>query len=145
MDRGKGRMKFGWMVMTLGLMLVTPGWAQENQTVTCQQVRQQLQGMQEAQAALLKSFVSKNLAMAETLDEHAKRLKKSDKRSKQVKSLRDSADSFREHHQREAKLIARFEQASREVLQLAAKCIPTQKLDQVADQFVQNSAKLGQR
>lgn len=129
--------------MTLGIQ--AQAQLQEGQNLNCQQVKIQLRGLQEAQEELLKSFLNKNLAMAGTMDEHAKRLQKSAKRTKQVKSLRDSADSFREHHQREAKLIARFEQASREVLRLAEKCMPAQKLDQVADQFLQNSVKLGQR
>lgn len=88
------------------------------QKVDCPKLISDLQGMQKAQQALMKSFVKKNDTIAEALDGLAQ-----DQRNLSGLTLKRSAQTFRQHEVREAQLVSRFETASSQLLDQVEICL----------------------
>ena len=94
----------------------------------CPRTMQQLGEMQKAQALLLKSLVQKNLNTSAALSSFARRLEVQKKQNRpvglrEISGLRQSSQDFLSHHQRELELIRKFEEASKEVIAQAQKCL----------------------
>jgi len=95
---------------------------------TCSDLILELQAMQAAQSSLLKTFVSKNETMAESFDQVAAELKerkqkKESIKNKDIAALSKSAEAFRGHGEREAKLVQRFEKASQDLVKQFEVCL----------------------
>jgi hypothetical protein len=90
-------------------------------TVNCQQLGSELKQMRMAQRELMKSFVAKNISMAETLD----RLASDSIAPKQNLHLMlsNSADSFRRHQSREESLVKRFDSKTLALIEDVESCL----------------------
>lgn len=94
----------------------------------CRNLRSELEAMRQAQGVLLTNMVQSNGAMATTLDQYSNDLKKvvRERRpvlSKEVLSLHQSAETFRAHQAREAKLVSQFNQASEALIRRVQACL----------------------
>jgi len=88
------------------------------QKTSCQKLTADLTSMQNAQKALLASFVKKNKMLAESLEAHSEKVD-----SKTSLKLKRSADVFRQHEIREAQLVERFEKASAQLIGQVQECL----------------------
>jgi hypothetical protein len=102
---------------SVGLSVLAQASSQ-NLTVDCPKLISDLQGMQKAQQAMMKSFVKKNDTIADALDHMAK-----DQRNLNGLTLKRSAQTFRQHQVREAQLVSRFETASGQLLDQVEQCL----------------------
>ncbi len=116
-------------VVSLILFLVVMGFLGGiAQAGTCKDLGSDLAAMQSAQKELLKSFVNKNDSMASSLDAFAFEFSKKEEEKMRISAvdiaaLRKSAEAFRNHKQREASLVNRFEKASQEVVAKVQSCL----------------------
>jgi len=115
------------MVWTLTI-LSFQAFANDPVPRTCSDLILELQAMQAAQSSLLKTFVSKNETMAESFDQVAAELKerkqkKESIKNKDIAALSKSAEAFRGHGEREAKLVQRFEKASQDLVKQFEVCL----------------------
>ncbi|MFN7454468.1 MAG: hypothetical protein ACK5RO_07390 [Pseudobdellovibrionaceae bacterium] len=117
------------MLMVWSLTILSfPALANEPVPRTCSDLVLELHAMQAAQSSLLKSFVSKNETMAESFDQVATELKvrkqkKESIKNRDIAALSKSAEAFRGHGDREAKLVQRFEKASQDLVRQVEICL----------------------
>ncbi|MFN7825301.1 MAG: hypothetical protein ACK5P6_08065 [Pseudobdellovibrionaceae bacterium] len=117
------------MLMVWSLTILSfPALANEPVLRTCSDLVLELHAMQAAQSSLLKSFVSKNETMAESFDQVATELKvrkqkKESIKNRDIAALSKSAEAFRGHGEREAKLVQRFEKASQDLVRQVEICL----------------------
>lgn len=96
---------------------------------TCSQLTEDLRAMQKAQSSLLETMVRKNESMASTLDEYAttfsvkKNLRKAD-----LTGMKRSAQAFRNHQDREEKLVQRFESKTEQLISQIEDCLKSKTL-----------------
>jgi hypothetical protein len=94
----------------------------------CDKLILELRAMKKAEAILFANMTENNETMASTLDQYAGELKqaatyKRPVTSRDIKSLKSSAQAFRQHKAREKKLVAKFGQASDRVLIKVESCL----------------------
>lgn len=94
----------------------------------CEGLSQDLKAMQSAQRQLLQSLGQKNQIIATVLDQSAKQLETIMSRQRTLRksdlaSLHLSAKAFRGHEKRETALIAKFQQASDELIEEVQSCL----------------------
>lgn len=92
----------------------------------CRALAQELRSFRKAQTSLIRGFVQKNETLAETLDLYSsqfQRRKGGALKKQDFASLRQSADAFRAHGQREANLVGRFETSADALLDQVAQCL----------------------
>lgn len=98
----------------------------------CRGLVKEIRSFQSAQSVLMRGFVDKNDTLAETLDLYSTQFQK---RRGQLKkgdylSLKQSAEAFRSHAQREGKLVGRFETSSNDLLNQVVQCLENQNSSQ---------------
>jgi hypothetical protein len=108
------------------LLFSLPSFALQN----CNALSRQLNAMVRAQKSLLQSMVKKNDVLANTLDQYAQDfksqggIKKSD-----IKSLHQSAKSFRGHSRRELILVKRFESKTNQLIAKISACLKARSVE----------------
>ncbi len=96
---------------------------------SCSELTQDLRAMQKAQASLLQSMIRKNESMASTLDQYAQTLgTKKNLRKSDTLGMRKSATAFRNHQEREEKLVRRFENKTDELISQVEECLKSKTI-----------------
>ena len=128
-------MKHGWIKLvglegyrSLSLVaLAVSGYpAVGSAQVECRHLVVQLQEMQKAQGVLLNSFVGKNLTTANVFDLYSEQLsapQNSGTLTKATQGLKQSAEAFRGHAERERVLVAKFQGKSEELVRQISQCL----------------------
>ena len=96
---------------------------------SCSELSSELHSMQTAQTSLLQSMVRKNESMASTLDQYAdnfsvrKAVRKAD-----IVGFHKSAQAFRNHQDREEKLVQRFQSKTDELISSIDECLKSKTI-----------------
>jgi Skp family chaperone for outer membrane proteins len=94
----------------------------------CADLVNDLQTMKKAEKSLMQTMVNRSDAMADTLNKYAddfNELKSQNKKieRKEILSLRRTAETFKDHKQREEVLVQRYQKASDQLLREVASCL----------------------
>ena len=116
------------MIIVIAIAAVQSQALQQPEKVSCQALVAELRAMKQAEKTLLTNMVQNNDTMASTLDQYAVELKDSASHkkpvtTKDVKSLKQSAQAFRQHKAREQRLISKFDSASATLIDKVQSCL----------------------
>lgn len=114
-------------IVGIAILFATVGATAEARS--CSDLSSDLRAMQKAQDALLESMVRKNESMASTLDQYAQTLNsKKTVRKTDIVGMKKSAVAFRNHQEREEKLVQRFSNKTEELLSQVEQCLKSKTI-----------------